>query len=35
MDDKTLIDKDRWGLGRWQDFSRANYAKVIDNLSKD
>ncbi|MCK9272378.1 adenylate/guanylate cyclase domain-containing protein [Candidatus Gracilibacteria bacterium] len=35
IDDKTLIDKDKGGLGRWQDFSRANYAKVIDNLTKD
>lgn len=35
IDDKTLLDKDKWWLGRWQDFSRSNYAKVIDNLNKD
>lgn len=33
IDDKTLSDNG--GLGRWQDFKRSYYAKVIDNLKRD
>ncbi len=33
IDDRTLTDKDRGGLGRWQDFDRAYYAQVIKNLN--
>lgn len=35
IDDRTLRDKEKWWLGRWQDFDRANYARVIDNLTAD
>ena len=34
IDNKTLSDPSAGGLGRWQDFDRANYARVIDNLSQ-
>ncbi len=33
IDDRTLSDVT--GLGRWQNFSREYYAKVIDRLKKD
>lgn len=33
IDDRTLTDKT--GLGRWQEFRRDYYAKVIDRLKKD
>ena len=33
IDDATLSDN--VGLGRWQDFKREYYAKVIDRLKKD
>lgn len=35
IDDRTLKDKDKWWLGRWQEFRRINYAQVIDNLKSD
>lgn len=34
IDDRTLSDASRWGLGRWQEFKRAYYAQAIDNLKK-
>jgi adenylate cyclase len=34
IDNKTLSDPASGGLGRWQDFNRTNYARVIDNLSQ-
>ena len=34
IDDQTLSD-DAGGLGRWQDFKRSYYAKVIDKLKDD
>lgn len=33
IDDRTLSDSG--GLGRWQEFRRDYYAKVIDRLKKD
>lgn len=33
IDDRTLSDAN--GLGRWQEFRREYYAKVIDRLKKD
>lgn len=33
IDDRTLSDET--GLGRWQEFRRDYYAKVIDRLKKD
>lgn len=33
IDDRTLSDG--VGLGRWQEFRRDYYAKVIDRLKKD
>lgn len=33
IDDRTLSDSS--GLGRWQEFRRDYYAKVIDRLKKD
>ena len=33
IDDATLSDAG--GLGRWQDFKREYYAKVVDRLKKD
>ena len=33
IDDRTLSDSN--GLGRWQEFRREYYAKVIDRLKKD
>lgn len=35
IDDRTLQDADKWWLGRWQEFRRKYYAKVIDNLKSD
>lgn len=35
IDDRTLQDKDKWWLWRWQEFRRTNYAKVVDNLKSD
>lgn len=37
IDDKTVKDKDKWGLWRWQEMSlkRSVYAKAINNLKKD
>ncbi|MDD2486987.1 MAG: adenylate/guanylate cyclase domain-containing protein [Candidatus Gracilibacteria bacterium] len=35
IDDRTLEDSDKGGLGRWQDFKREYYAKVIDRLKQD
>jgi len=32
IDSQTLQDKDKGGLGRWQDFSRDSYVQVIKNL---
>ncbi len=34
IDDRTLLDGDRGGLGRWQEFKREYYAQAIDNLMK-
>jgi len=33
IDNKTLADPDKGGLGRWQEFQRAYYAKAIQNLN--
>ena len=33
IDNKTLSDKEAGGLGRWQEFQRSYYARVIDNLN--
>lgn len=33
IDDRTLMDPEFGGLGRWQDFQRTNYAQVIENLN--
>lgn len=35
IDDATLDDPERGGLGRWQDFKRKYYADVIDRLLSD
>ncbi|EKE26292.1 MAG: hypothetical protein ACD_4C00343G0002 [uncultured bacterium (gcode 4)] len=35
IDDKTLKDKEKWWLWRWQDFKREYYAKIIDKLNED
>ncbi|MDD2565893.1 MAG: adenylate/guanylate cyclase domain-containing protein [Candidatus Gracilibacteria bacterium] len=35
IDNRTLQDQDKGGLGRWQDFRRKYYAQVIDNLKAD
>ena len=34
IDNKTLQDTSKGGLGRWQDFRRTYYARVIDNLTR-
>jgi adenylate cyclase len=34
IDDKTLMDKEAGGLGRWQEFDRAYYARAIENLNQ-
>ncbi len=34
IDDATLSDKEQWWLGRWQEFRREYYARVIDVLKK-
>jgi CHASE2 domain-containing sensor protein len=33
IDNRTLKDKEFGGLGRWQDFKRPYYAKVVENLN--
>ncbi|EKE30062.1 MAG: hypothetical protein ACD_2C00050G0007 [uncultured bacterium (gcode 4)] len=35
IDDRTLQDPEKWWLGRWQEFRRTYFAKVIDNLKRD
>ena len=35
IDDKTLADENKGGLGKWQDFKRSYYAKVLKNLHND
>lgn len=35
IDDATLDDPERGGLGRWQEFKRRYYADVIDRLFAD
>lgn len=33
IDNKTLSDPDKGGLGRWQEFQRDYYARAIENLN--